>query len=196
MADLVANNDEASTPEGEAVTVDVLANDTLDGAPVQLRDLLGLPVIVSGPSSGSAIVNPDGTITFAPERGFSGVVVIEYEIATDDPSDYAVGSDRSESTGLVFEVEPSWWGEVLAQEQQSPGSVYLVVSNQSPEDPTPDAWGVIYDIQEDGKVNGIEWVGDVPFSEEVDVRIYAAWVDGQGNQQERISPIRYFYARY
>ncbi|MEN5115848.1 Ig-like domain-containing protein [Luteimonas sp. TWI662] len=195
MAELVANNDEASTPDGEAVTVDVLANDTLDGAPVQLRDLLGLPVIVSGPSSGSATVNSDGSITYVPERDFSGVVVIEYEIAASDPGSETVGSDTSEGQGLVFSVQPPWWSEVLAQEQQSPGSVGIVVANQYPfQEPGPDAWGVLYQFQPDGKLKWIDQSGEVPFSEEVEADIYAVW-DSLGTQ-ERSSPIRYFYARY
>ncbi|MFD1341817.1 Ig-like domain-containing protein [Litorisediminicola beolgyonensis] len=67
-------DDFATTPSGEPVTVDVLANDT---------DPEDDPLTVTGvfdPFNGTAVVNPDGTITYTPDEGFFGEDTIPYFI--------------------------------------------------------------------------------------------------------------------
>lgn len=81
---LVANDDEATTNVDTPVTVDVLANDTLGGAPVELSDLIGPPVITVEPEEGEVVVEGDGSITYSPPEGFSGEVTFEYEIETEE----------------------------------------------------------------------------------------------------------------
>jgi large repetitive protein len=62
----VAQPDTAATLEGVAVNIDVLANDTdADG------DILSIGS-VTAPASGSVVINPDETITYFPDPGFSG----------------------------------------------------------------------------------------------------------------------------
>lgn len=104
---LEAIDDEAETPAGVPVTVDVLANDMLEGEPVSLSDLAGPPEIVSGPQVGDAVVNEDGTITYTPPAGFSGEVELQYKIATPAPAAFY----------LAFVVgdgpEPLEWAEAL-----------------------------------------------------------------------------------
>ncbi len=73
----VANDDYALTQRGVPVTIEVLANDSdpdgaLDPASVTLT---------SQPRSGSAEVNPDGTVTFTP--AVSGSVSFTYTVADD-----------------------------------------------------------------------------------------------------------------
>lgn len=80
MADLTANDDTANTSAATPVVVPVLANDTLDGNPVAIGDLAGPPTVVTPPSNGTAVVNPDGTVTYTPEPGFCGTDTFEYEI--------------------------------------------------------------------------------------------------------------------
>ena len=58
----IAANDSAQTRSDTAVTINVLANDLdPDGS---LNP--GTVTVVSPPASGSAVVNPDGTITYTP----------------------------------------------------------------------------------------------------------------------------------
>lgn len=83
-SDLVANDDTATTPHATAVNVEVLANDTLGGNPVELSDLVGPPIIVTPPEAGEAVVESDGTITYTPPAGFCGEVTLEYQIETPD----------------------------------------------------------------------------------------------------------------
>ncbi|MBY5161740.1 Ig-like domain-containing protein [Salsipaludibacter albus] len=71
-----AADDTASTDEGVAVVVDVLANDVdVDGDPLAVADL-------TPPSHGSVEVNGDGTVTYTPTVGFRGADTFTYT-ATD-----------------------------------------------------------------------------------------------------------------
>ncbi|MDH3308253.1 MAG: Ig-like domain-containing protein, partial [Acidimicrobiia bacterium] len=80
----VANADAISTAEDVAVTIDVATNDTdPDGNldPTSVRIPAG-----KGPSNGTAVVNPDGTITYTPAANYFGTDTFEYEICdTGDP---------------------------------------------------------------------------------------------------------------
>lgn len=66
-----AHDDSVSTDEDTAVVIDVLANDLGD-----IREL----VDVSEPTSGSAQLNADGTITYTPADDFNGPVSFSYTI--------------------------------------------------------------------------------------------------------------------
>jgi uncharacterized repeat protein (TIGR01451 family) len=72
---VVARDDSAATP-GTAVTLPVLGNDSGSGAPL----VPGSVRITTPPASGSAVVNPDGTIVYTPAPGFSGTVTLAYEV--------------------------------------------------------------------------------------------------------------------
>ena len=72
----VAVNDSASTPRNTPVTIDVLSNDTPNGATT--------PNVVTVPQNGTAVVNPDGTIEYTPHTGFKGVDTFVYELCNAD----------------------------------------------------------------------------------------------------------------
>ena len=62
----VAVNDSATTSQGVAVTVSVLANDTdVEGSALSVAS-------VSDPPHGTAVANANGTITYTPDAGYSG----------------------------------------------------------------------------------------------------------------------------
>ena len=84
-ATVQANNDTATTSANTPATVSILANDTIDGNPVAVGDLQGLPTIPLPPNNGTATVNPDGTVTYTPNPGFCGTDTFEYEIETAPP---------------------------------------------------------------------------------------------------------------
>ncbi len=72
----VANDDSAETTQGEAVTIDVIANDQdADGTIVP-----GSVNIVSPATNGSAISNVDGTVTYTPDVDFVGVDSFRYTV--------------------------------------------------------------------------------------------------------------------
>ncbi len=67
-------NDAVTTAEDTAATVAVLANDT---------DLDGDTVVVSAattPAHGTAVVNPDGTITYTPAANYHGADSFSYTV--------------------------------------------------------------------------------------------------------------------
>ena len=74
-----AVNDMVNAPYNTAVTVPVLANDKdRNGDPATLASVT-LPVITQV-SAGTAVVNPDGTISVTPPTGFVGAITVIYEI--------------------------------------------------------------------------------------------------------------------
>jgi uncharacterized repeat protein (TIGR01451 family) len=72
----VAQDDAATTNSDTAVTIEVLANDSdPDGTLNPATVFINTP-----PSDGSVIVNSDGTATYTPDPGFSGVDTFTYTV--------------------------------------------------------------------------------------------------------------------
>ena len=67
----IAADDRVETSRNTPVTIDVLANDTPNGA---------TPTVVTTPLNGTTVVNPDGTIEYTPNTGFKGVDTLVYEL--------------------------------------------------------------------------------------------------------------------
>jgi uncharacterized repeat protein (TIGR01451 family)/MYXO-CTERM domain-containing protein len=71
----VANPDTATTSVGTALDVPVLANDSdPDGDPLSVTT-------VTQPTGGTASINPDGSVHFVPDPGFSGTAMITYTVS-------------------------------------------------------------------------------------------------------------------
>jgi len=83
----VAVDDEVSTVQGQAVTLEPTANDSdVDGDPLTVAE-------VGQPAHGTATVEPDGTVTYTPEDGFVGTDTFTVTI-----SDGQGGTDTSDVT--------------------------------------------------------------------------------------------------
>gem|GEM_PF-425400 len=90
----VANNDTASTDQGTALNIAPLSNDTdADG------DVLSVATLLTGPSSGTAVINADQTVTYTPDPEFSGADSIVYSV-----SDGNGASDNATISITVIEV--------------------------------------------------------------------------------------------
>jgi Bacterial Ig domain len=72
----VANNDSAATTLNTPVTINVISNDTDD---VGIN--AGSVAIVTSPSNGTAVPNGNGTVTYTPNAGFTGVNTFRYTVA-------------------------------------------------------------------------------------------------------------------
>ena len=71
-----ANNDVDTTSINTPVTVNVLANDS----DPENGNLTVQPILNVEPTNGTAVVNPDGTITYTPNNGFTGEDSFVYEV--------------------------------------------------------------------------------------------------------------------
>jgi len=93
-----ANPDEATTTAGTAVIIPVLANDTDPNG--DMLTILGTP----SSADGTVVVNPDGTLTFTPNPGFTGTALIDYTITDGtgtDSTTVTVTVDCSDRDGIV-----------------------------------------------------------------------------------------------
>ena len=68
----IAADDRVETARNTPVTINVLANDTPNGATT--------PTVVTAPLNGTAVVNPDGTIEYTPNTGFVGTDRLVYTL--------------------------------------------------------------------------------------------------------------------
>ncbi len=89
----VAVNDNATTPEDTAITLDVLANDSdVDG------DVLTVTAVTT-PTAGITVLHADNTVTYTPNPDFNGVATFSYSI-----TDGHGGSDTAVVTIAVNPV--------------------------------------------------------------------------------------------
>ncbi len=72
----IANDDNTSTASGTPIVINVKAND-FDLNP---NTILSNPTIVGTPVGGTPSVNADGTVTFTPTPGFTGVATFKYQV--------------------------------------------------------------------------------------------------------------------
>jgi hypothetical protein len=71
----IANDDNTSTPANTPIIVAVKSNDFDPQGGV-----LGNPTLIGTATGGTAVVNPNGTVTFTPAPGFIGMATAQYQI--------------------------------------------------------------------------------------------------------------------
>ncbi len=76
--DFIANPDNTTTPPNTLVTIPVLNNDTKNGIP--LVPALHTVTIATNPTNGNVTVNPNGTVNYTPNTGFSGTDCFVYRV--------------------------------------------------------------------------------------------------------------------
>ncbi|MEZ0484674.1 Ig-like domain-containing protein [Fibrella aquatica] len=76
----IPNNDATQTTVGVPVTINIVANDTDPNNATTINGQLNNPTLVSQPSVGTAVLNGNGTVTYTPPAGFTGVVTFPYQI--------------------------------------------------------------------------------------------------------------------
>ncbi|OWY21537.1 hypothetical protein C7N43_08610, partial [Sphingobacteriales bacterium UPWRP_1] len=81
----IANNDFVSPPPNTPVTIAVLNNDTdPDG------DTISIVAIDTPPGHGFVFINPDGTVTYNPDPGYTGPDTFSYQITDGQLTDIGV----------------------------------------------------------------------------------------------------------
>jgi hypothetical protein len=75
---IVASPDQNTTTSGTPLITTVLANDLRNGLPASITNVT--VALASQPANGAAVLNVNGTITYTPTVGFSGVNSFSYTI--------------------------------------------------------------------------------------------------------------------
>lgn len=124
-------DDAAATEEGQAVVIDVLANDTdPDGDPLTV-------VGTTDPLNGTASVNADSTVTYQPDPAFTGVDSFDYEVC--DPEG-ACGTATVDVTVDAAPNDPPTANDDAATTSEGQPIVIPVLANDS--DPENEALSV------------------------------------------------------
>jgi len=111
-----ANNDTATTAEDSTVTIVVLANDT------GLGDTSITITIASGPSFGTALVNPDNTITYEPVANYNGTDTFIYQV---EDSDHDTSTAQVTVTVVSVNDAPTLEDNLFATETDTPVTITL-----------------------------------------------------------------------
>lgn len=82
----VANADTATTITTTPVVINVLANDTLAGAPIALADVTAFTRITNA-TNGNAVLNADRTFTYTANAGFTGTDSFTYVVSAGEVSE-------------------------------------------------------------------------------------------------------------
>ncbi len=123
----VAADDEVTTPEDTPVLINATENDEdPDGDPVTVS------AVTEPPTSGTAVVNPDGTITYTPDPGFTGTDTFTYE-ACDDTGLCDTAIVIVEVT-VPEDVAPVATDDETSTQADTPVTVDVAANDESPSD--------------------------------------------------------------
>lgn len=113
--------DSASTPTDTSVSIPVLVNDhDPNGDPLRVND-------IGTPANGSATLNPDGTIVYSPDPGFSGTDNFTYEVC--DPGGLC---DITTVTVVVDDAAPTAVADSAATTSGTSVSIPVLVNDYDP----------------------------------------------------------------
>jgi hypothetical protein len=125
-----ASDDNGITDQNTPITLNVLANDTASISAIDPATL----TIVSGPSHGTAVVNPNGSITYAPSPNFSGTDSFTYTIGDEQ----GCGSNTATVIFTVNSVTPTNQGPIAADDtvstpEDTPLTISVLTNDSDPD---------------------------------------------------------------
>ncbi|MEZ4931212.1 MAG: gliding motility-associated C-terminal domain-containing protein [Saprospiraceae bacterium] len=109
--------DDATTPLNSPVDIDILENDNDPNDGIDTASL----TVVTSPANGTAVVNPDGTITYTPNTGFTGQDTFIYEIC-----DYGLPMPVLCDTALVVITVGDFFFDLALEKTLAPNQSNLV----------------------------------------------------------------------
>ncbi|WP_184075355.1 Ig-like domain-containing protein, partial [Sphingomonas prati] len=120
----VAVSDSASTIEGVAVTIPVLANDSdPDGDPIR--------VVSASALNGIVVVNANNTLTYTPRAGFIGIDALTYTISDGQGASTAsVSVTVAATTGNTAPVAAD---DVATVVEDTPATITVLANDQDPD---------------------------------------------------------------
>src|SRR5204862_74983 len=130
-----AVNDASTTLEDNAVTINVLANDTDVDSPLLGTDGRG-PQLVSGPAHGVLILNGNGTFTYTPVLNFNGFDSFTYKVLSgtwSGPPSQKMSADSNTATVAItiYPVNdaPTASGQSVTTSEDTPKAIVLTASD-------------------------------------------------------------------
>ena len=118
-------DDAATTEEGQAVTIDVTANDAdPDGDPLTV-------VGATDPLHGTATVNPDSTITYQPDAGYTGEDSFDYEVC--DPENACGTATVNVTVDAAPNDPPTAADDAATTAEGQPVTVPVLANDTDPE---------------------------------------------------------------
>ncbi|WP_025054124.1 Ig-like domain-containing protein, partial [Sulfitobacter noctilucicola] len=154
--DAVADAD--TTDFNTAITVDLLANDT-DPDIATNGDVLTVVAVSVPEAQGTVVNNGDGTATFTPADGYTGVATIAYTIEDE------AGLRDSDEHFVTVEVDdnqpPVTGDDTLTTDEDTPSEPLNVLANDS--DPDGDTLTLVSAESPDGEVS-IDPDGEIVFT--------------------------------
>jgi len=123
---VTAAADSAVTPLDTPVVIEVLTNDfDING------DTFEVTGIVSNPANGTVAINPDGTITYTPNPGYTGDDVFVYEI-----TDSEGNTDTAEVTVVIDSNTPQATDDYRETPMNTPVIVDVLTNDTDPDGDT------------------------------------------------------------
>lgn len=92
-----ATDDTASVTAGETANVAVLTNDSAGTHPLDTSSV----TVTAAPANGSVTVNPDGTIDYKPNVGYSGTDTFTYQVCDNAPTPNCVTANVTMNVGAI-----------------------------------------------------------------------------------------------
>ena len=121
----LALDDDTTIVFNTAVTLNVLANDA-----DPYEDTLQVTTILNAPANGTAVINPDYTITYTPNTGFTGTEIFQY-IVCDTVSPPAC--DTAQVTITIPNGLPTALDDTASTEANTPVDVPVLANDTDPE---------------------------------------------------------------
>ncbi len=145
----VGGDDTAITTEDTPILLNVLANDSDVDDPAE--DLT-VGSIVDQPVNGTVVINPDGSLLYTPDPGFSGTEIFSYEVCDD--------MGYCEEVNVLVEVTPTMGDPVPADDSTITPEDTPVDIDVTANDGHPDGMPLTVMGIDDNPANGTVTVND------------------------------------
>ncbi len=133
---ITAKDDMAQVPPGGTVKTPVLENDKPEGGELDPDSVK----VITPPAKGTAVPNPDGTVTYTPAPGFDGTDEYTYRVCLKNPKEACSTAKVS-----ITDAKPDVFALIQMPEKANPGTQVTAVLTFGNQGQQP-AGGVTYKV--------------------------------------------------